>query len=89
MLRLSEKRLKNRLPVVIGFLFSTLDEHGLLPEIANEEKQEQLDYMLAYATDEEIEAPDYDDEKWQSLLNWVLNFSEKQGLVIPEGLKNL
>ncbi len=89
-LRLNGPKLATCTPVWLGLAFSMLDEHGLLPDLSEWPEQENaMQYMLAYANDHELPAPEYDDDVWLDLAEWTMDFLDTVELKLPDGVEQI
>jgi DNA repair protein RecO len=72
------------LGVCTSTLFSSLDEHGLLPDLDSmPEKRDAMEYLLGCATDCDLPLPNYGRDDWRNLFDWTVSFAREVELQVP------
>ncbi len=85
--RLATAKRVQRIPIVLSVCFIMLSENGLLPDYSNSENSEKgIDILSEFALQEDTDYPEYSQETWESLSNWMYNFLVTHAeFVVPEG----
>ena len=75
-------------PICLGYIFASLDEHGILPDLtALPGCDSAMEYMLAYATDNELAPPGYSAEQWKGLFFWAMTYLKSVDYSVPDPSK--
>ena len=73
--RLSQSGVITTIPIKLGICFIALSDHGLLPDFPdNKRYQLEVDRMMEFSLNIDIDVPDYPQESWGDLWQWMREF---------------